>query len=369
MTLTHSGLVIELTDTWSTTGPATSVDLLVEAQFNGRISGMTNLTGFEFPGETTFAAHHQGDLVPIADPGGPATLLYSLFANGPDDATNPRASISMVPVPDKAFFFGTHGDKFLLHYAFTIPAGGSYTIRTVNATENTLAALAPLTTAGEDGLQSPTVAITTPADGATVQSPSVTVSGTATDNVGVASVTVNGQAATLGSGTFSKEIALAEASNAITVVASDAAGNTATATRSVTYTKPAGSGGTKPDGGGGDKSVTPPAIGADGTVACPPGGAVCVAGATWTSVKKFVVHKKKRRRRVLLAKWGATIAPGQAVKAKPKLTKKGRRLLRKRSRRAVRTIVVVAGNGTPVTATATVKLKRIKHKKTKPDRH
>ena len=170
MKLTHEGLVFEMTDVWSTTGPATSVDLLSEQQFRGRLdSHNVGITGFAFPGETAFTAHRQGDVVPIAVPGGPGTILYQLDTTQPDGPDNPRASITLLPVPDLAFFFGSHGDKFLLHYAFTIPAGGSYTIRTIGAHENTPDALAPLTSESEDRLQGPSVAITAPADWATVR--------------------------------------------------------------------------------------------------------------------------------------------------------------------------------------------------------
>jgi RHS repeat-associated protein len=80
----------------------------------------------------------------------------------------------------------------------------------------------------------PTLVVSTPADGTTVPDDNITVSGTATDQ-SVVHVTVNGASALLsGAGAFSTSVALATGSNAITVVATDSAGNSSTVTRSVT---------------------------------------------------------------------------------------------------------------------------------------
>ena len=76
----------------------------------------------------------------------------------------------------------------------------------------------------------PSVAITSPAGGTTTIATSVTVSGTDGDAPsGIAGVKLNGVAATLGSGTFSKTgIALACGTNTLAAVATDHAGRTAT---------------------------------------------------------------------------------------------------------------------------------------------
>lgn len=85
----------------------------------------------------------------------------------------------------------------------------------------------------------PTVAITSPANGAPVADPAhVTVTGTASDGQGPVTVTVNGQAATVAAdGTFSVVINVGTASPAtITAIATDGGGNTAQASVSVTTT-------------------------------------------------------------------------------------------------------------------------------------
>lgn len=79
----------------------------------------------------------------------------------------------------------------------------------------------------------PTLTVTAPTNNLVTASSSVTVSGTVSDNVGVASVTVNGSAATVTNGAFSKAVSLSAGSNTITVVATDTSGNTTTMTRTV----------------------------------------------------------------------------------------------------------------------------------------
>lgn len=82
----------------------------------------------------------------------------------------------------------------------------------------------------------PTVAITAPT-AEFVNVANQTVSGTATDPVGIRSVTVNGTAVTVGTGgAFSTSVTLVPGANTITVVATDNAGNQTTTTRSVTLT-------------------------------------------------------------------------------------------------------------------------------------
>ena len=85
----------------------------------------------------------------------------------------------------------------------------------------------------------PTVAITNPTSATATASP-LPLAGTASDNVGVTAVTysnaANGATGTAsGTTSWSASVALVEGSNALTVTARDAAGNTATDTLTVTY--------------------------------------------------------------------------------------------------------------------------------------
>ena len=84
----------------------------------------------------------------------------------------------------------------------------------------------------------PTLNVTSPTEGLLTNSNKVTVAGTAaagSDAVTLLSVKINGETVSVGSGgAFSKEIALSEGANTITVVAEDSIGKTTTVTRHVT---------------------------------------------------------------------------------------------------------------------------------------
>ena len=98
---------------------------------------------------------------------------------------------------------------------------------------------------GPDNEESPTVTISSPTTGDTyaTEEDTITLGGSAADNVGVTSVTwINDRG---GSGTVSgtdswtiPNISLREGNNVITVTAHDAAGNTGSDTLTVTYTSP-----------------------------------------------------------------------------------------------------------------------------------
>lgn len=84
----------------------------------------------------------------------------------------------------------------------------------------------------------PTLAVTQPTSGLITNNSTLTVSGTVADSTSV-TLTVNGNAVSLTNGSFSTTINLSEGLNTVTVVATDAAGNTTTMTKSARlYTIP-----------------------------------------------------------------------------------------------------------------------------------
>lgn len=81
----------------------------------------------------------------------------------------------------------------------------------------------------------PQIMITSPSDGAVLPTESLTVTGTVKDKSPIASVSVNGQAASLiPDSRFSQSITLTEGENSITINATDAANNVGTASIQVT---------------------------------------------------------------------------------------------------------------------------------------
>lgn len=346
-----SGRVVTQVDVFSSQNGARTVDILEEEDSQG------SNNWFRFPGEGAFAQHTTlFGAVTLTDPGRPTSMLWAADASTPGSYTNTRGSTTFFPTPDKAIFISTSSDDYVGHYTFLVPASGTVTVSRIYTAALTDEELAPLTTHAEDSLTGPKVAITAPAaDGTTVATPALTVSGTATDDVTVSGVTVNGVAVTLGSGTFTKDLTLNEGPNTIAVVASDGAGNTATATRSITYTKPLPPLPPPPP----PVVKTRPAIGGV-TIACPAGGATCSATTTWTSLVAVSAAKKKKHK-LVVARRVLTIAPGKSAKVMVKLTKAGVRYLRKhRSIRVLRRISARAGTGTPVVKTAKVTIKRKK---------
>lgn len=75
----------------------------------------------------------------------------------------------------------------------------------------------------------PQLSIVSPSNGMLTKNQLLQVTGTATDDGAIASVTVNNQTALLNNGAFTASVALIEGSNAINVVATDTAGKRATA--------------------------------------------------------------------------------------------------------------------------------------------
>jgi hypothetical protein len=200
---------------------------------------------FLFPGSSGFQDYPVNAMVAL--PSGPGTIEFKTDSATPDagDATNPQGAITYGSPPNGGpvdFTFsdqsGSTDPEFVLPYTRTIPAGGSVALRFGYAQDYQLSSVQALS---QTVLASfaPTVSITSPGGGTTVDTSSVTVTGTASDPTGINSVTVNGQAATLDAGgAFSAPVTLAPGANTITAVASDGDGITGQQEIMVTYRKP-----------------------------------------------------------------------------------------------------------------------------------
>lgn len=229
------GRTIWITDTWrSTDGAAHTLDLDYDQYF----ADSPDHPSFEFPWVgSAYATHVAGDTIP-GPAGGPATLFVRGDALALDGNTQyPQGALTFQPAATLAHFYGTTGVRnFYLRFHVVVPAGGTSTVSQVFNMATTRADLDAMSSAAEDKLSPPTVSITAPANGTVTSTPSALVSGTATDNKGVTSFTVNGVPTTLGAGgSWSRSVALAPGANTITAAASDAAGNTTQAQETITY--------------------------------------------------------------------------------------------------------------------------------------
>ncbi|MCW3038375.1 MAG: hypothetical protein JWM31_280 [Solirubrobacterales bacterium] len=172
---------------------------------------------------------------------GPATVFVASSAAAPDgDPVYAQGAVTFDPAP--ASLRATAPTDLLVRFLDrAVPAGGradlvrsTYTLTRTAAEAAARAATieAPLL----DRANLPTVAFLSPKNGATVLTPSVTVVGTASDDQGIASLRVGGQAVPLSpTGRFSVAVPMAKGANAISAVATDHAGNEATATLRLSY--------------------------------------------------------------------------------------------------------------------------------------
>ena len=222
----HGGLVATVTDDWvSTDGNAHSIRLGYD-----NWSNYYNSIGHRLPGETEYRLHTTYDgITGIA--AAPATVRVRV-TDGSDTAS--YGGLTYTSAPDGIVW--TSPDDFIVQYTRTIPAAGKLRLTQVYTQATTDDELTALSRSAEDKVVGPSVSITAPANGSTVTSAAQTVTGTATDNVGVKTLTVNGQPAAVGAGgAFSAPVTLTPGANTITVVATDAEGNSTQAQTVVTY--------------------------------------------------------------------------------------------------------------------------------------
>jgi hypothetical protein len=237
----HAGQVIDMTDVWhSTDGGSHSLNALYFQEF---VSNKVDGSSFEFPGHSEFGGVESNETVSL--PSGSGAILYkedkTTPANG--DREHPQGAITYDSAPSEAVVFsegtgtGNEATSFEMPYQRTIPAGGSYTLRMAYVQAYSLAEVNSLAEGAKSSYTAPSVSIASPANGATVSTPTVTVSGTAKDNGGIESFTVDGQNVSVGSnGEWSTVVALAVGANTITAKATNDAGQSTSTSISVTYT-------------------------------------------------------------------------------------------------------------------------------------
>jgi Glucodextranase, domain B len=336
-----AGQVASMTDTWrSTDGAAHSLSALYDqAMVNGENGG-----AYQFPGTTVFKATKAGEAVTL--PPGPGAIYYKGDAKTPSegDGVHPQGAIVYDTPPSEPISVGQGAaaaekyNEFEMPYKAAIPAGGSYTLRMafIQAFE-----LPEVQALARDVLESyppsspPTLTIASPANGTIVSTPTVTVSGTATDTRGITSLTVDGQPVSVGTGgAWSTSVSLQVGANTIKAIATDQAGYSTEATVSVTYTPipPVAHASQVGSVHGGDGEVT-------FTIVCNgSAGTSCEVESTVTTVERthggrpVAVSARRRRQHgrsstVTVGSSKLTIPAGQRVTIAIQLSATGKSLL------------------------------------------
>lgn len=337
---TSEDRVALMSDSWrSTDGLAHTVS----ARYYNEMAAASSSepASYEFPGEATFAETHAGESKTL--PGG-GMILYDSSISEPEagDGVDPQGAIVYDTPPGEPLRIITGSaepgevgqNAFELAYQRAVPAGGSSpTLRMAFVQGFGAQEVMPL---AEAVLASyyPSVSISSPAEGTTVSTPSVSVSGTAADAVGLSSVTVNGQA--LGaSGAWSTTVPLQEGANTITATATNQAGLSQSASLTVTYVPP-----NPPppqpahalahavglvSGANGRATFTISCAGASGTS--------CAVRATLSTLehrrkgRAVAVSARTKLKTLVIGSASVTIAAGHRATVRVKLDKTGRELL------------------------------------------
>jgi len=230
ITETNDGQTVKIADDYtSTDGQPHTISLLLEQDFDGTPQ-------YKFAGEPDYVRRAEFDSIP--GPTASPTTIYVRNNRETSGSAQEFLQYGAITTPsgwDSADFYGS-GGFYLAYRNRPIPAAGSVHLEWTYNTTLTEAAQIALAKAAEDVYVGPSVAITAPANGSTTKKSPVKVTGTATDNVAVTSLTVNGAAVTpAADGTFTAPVTLAKGPNTITAIATDGAGNQSQAQVSVTY--------------------------------------------------------------------------------------------------------------------------------------
>ncbi len=378
-----SNHVVSMTDKWeSTDGKAHTVRFRYDNEMFAGKEGAV----YEFPGSSTFGATRDGQSVPL--PSGAGTILYKASPNAPEIGGETFAQGAIVydspPSEALAVVFGSEkaeSNEFQLPYRRTIPAGGSYTLRTTFVQDFALPEVARLANEAQAGYY-PTVSITSPATGTSITSasPTVNVSGTASDGVALSSLSLNGQAVSVGAGgAWSTSVALSPGANTLTATATNQSGNSKSAAVTINYSVPPAA---VPPAAVPPAAVppasTPPSAhasllgtpsGAKGkvtlTLACQgSAGTSCKVQATLSTTEKMLggkvigVSARTTSKRVTTGIAKVTVAAGYKSTMVIALNATGRMLLAKFGKLPVRLIASLlgsSGSATIVTQNLTVK--------------
>jgi hypothetical protein len=242
-TFERDGHQVKVRDRFTSTNhQAHSASLQYQAAFQNETGSgtATGNIGYAFPGHgSTFHAASPGQTgTGFGSKAGTVLIRSDLHASPSDGAADTMAATWSRP-PSKVFFGTDQPDEFQMQYALTVPAGRPAFIGFAISERWTTAEVKPLAALGvRDFVVKPS--ITSPHRGATIHGTATTVKGslTAGANGLPTTVRVNGHAASITAtsathATYKVTFHESAGKHTIKVVATDAVGNTASASTSV----------------------------------------------------------------------------------------------------------------------------------------
>jgi hypothetical protein len=237
-TTSDGGQVITLTDTWSSTdGHSHTLDLLYD-DYAGVVGHSDGERGWQVPGQSGFAQYAAGASAPAPGSAPGSVLLHTNVTAADGDPNEGFGAITFGQAPAGLRFAGPselEEDQLL-----SVPAGGSASLSYVYSIASSQADINSLALSAQDRFQPAAVQITSPANGTTVSTAGVALSGIATAGSGITSLVVGGQAVPVTpDGTWSAQVPLNPGANTITALATDGAGATTQAVVTVVYQPPA----------------------------------------------------------------------------------------------------------------------------------
>jgi hypothetical protein len=253
ITLEEGGLQATVEDSFqSTDGKSHTISVAYgEEQINTEPhKGFENEEpSYRFPGKTVFTPQSSGP----AEFGGhfPATVYFETRAGHGEGLANPREALTLTSPPNSATF-QKRGVFTVTYENRTLSSVEPLVVTHVLSQALTQAEVERLAHAYEERqFGAPEVAITAPETGKTVSTSTVQVSGTDSYPYPVASLTVNGVAATVTGGTWTATVPLHEGANTITATATNHVGASSNSNSiAVTYTPPPKEEHKEPTGGG-----------------------------------------------------------------------------------------------------------------------
>lgn len=317
ITTSHEGRQVAIVDSWtSADGQAHDFDAWYDETIddeNHAIAGHESTWNFSWTPDG-FKSYPANTQIPVEDSGASTVFVKvdgTTTASG--DAADPIGALTYAE-PPSAIFLRTPvtaneavGD-WQARYDWTLPAGGMKIVQ-IYSHAFSLGDVQALVEDAKKETLAPSIALSSPADGASVSTASVTVSGTAAAPDGHPRVSVNGVTAPVaGDGSWSADVALGEGANTITAVVSNSIGLTSEAKLTVSRLTPA-------------PAADPQAPAAPATpAAIAPKIAHCrvpkLRGRTVPKAKALLAHAHCKVGRVTRRR-SASIRAGRVVRSKP----------------------------------------------------